>query len=364
MFPRAERIFQHVKRRRLLLLLGVVALAVTSAFALAAYYLTRPFQGWKQPALVDVRPGTSSLAIAVRLRAAGVLRREWPFLLLHYLLPGQTLKAGEYYFTRALSPWEVLGKLRRGEVRQHGITIPEGYNIFEVIDAVAASGLVSEEEIRPALRDTALIADLDPSAENLEGYLFPDTYYFTRHTSAAAMVKKMVARFRKVYGELERRHSASRPVREIVILASLVEKETGLPEERRLVAGVFHNRLKTGLPLQCDPTVVYAALQAGRYRGAILQSDLQFNSPYNTYRRRGLPPGPIANPGREALEAAMAPASTDYLYFVSNAESGHVFSTNLRDHSRAVAEYRRKTNRPRSRGAAKRRSRSAAQQPK
>ena len=364
MFPRAERIFQHVKRRRLLLLLGVVALAVTSAFALAAYYLTRPFQGWKQPALVDVRPGTSSLAIAVRLRAVGVLRREWPFLLLHYLLPGQTMKAGEYSFTRALSPWEVLGKLRRGEVRQHSMTIPEGYNIFEVADGVTASDLVSQEEIRQALRDTALIADLDPSAENLEGYLFPDTYYFTRHTSAAEMVKTMVARFRKVYGELEGQHSPSRPVREIVILASLVEKETGLAEERRLVAGVFYNRLKAGLPLQCDPTVAYAALQAGRYRGAIFQRDLQFNSPYNTYLRRGLPPGPIANPGRAALEAAMVPGTTDYLYFVSNAERGHVFSTNLRDHSRAVAEYRRKTNRPRSRGAAKRRSRSAAQQPK
>ena len=344
MFPRAERIFEHVKRRRLLLLLGVVALAGASAFALVAYHVTRPFRSWEQPAVVDVAPGTSSLAIAVRLRGAGVLRREWPFLLSYYLGPWQTLKAGEYHFDRALSPWEVLRKLSRGDVYQHSITIPEGHNIFEVAEAVSASGLVSREQIREVLQDSALIGDLDPSAENLEGYLFPDTYYFTRHTSAAEMVKRMVARFRSVYGELESRRSPDRPVREVVILASLVEKETGVPEERRLVAGVFYNRLKAGVPLQCDPTVVYAALVAGRYRGAIFQSDLKFNSPYNTYRRRGLPPGPIANPGRAALEAAMAPAATDYMYFVSNAESGHVFSTSLRDHSRAVAEYRRKAN--------------------
>ena len=357
MFPRAERAFRDVKRRRLLLLLGVVTLAATSAFALAAYYVTCPFQGWQQPAVVDVRAGTSSRAIAARLRTTGVLRDEWSFLLLHYLLPGQTLKAGEYYFDRALSPWEVLRKLRRGDVRQHSMTIPEGYNIFEVAEAVSASGLVSRDQIREVLQDTALIDDLDPSAASLEGYLFPDTYYFTRHTSAAEMVARMVARFRKVYGELEGQHSPSRPVREVVIMASMVEEETALPEERQLVAGVFYNRLKAGLALQCDPTVVYAALLAGRYRGAISHSDLQFHSPYNTYRRRGLPPGPIANPGRASLEAAMAPASTDYMYFVSNAESGHVFSTNLRDHSRAVAEYRRKTN-------ASRRSRSAAGQPK
>ena len=184
MFPRAERAFRDVKRRRLLLLLGVVTLAATSAFALAAYYVTCPFQGWQQPAVVDVRPGTSSRAIAARLRTTGVLRDEWSFLLLHYLLPGQTLKAGEYYFDRALSPWEVLRKLRRGDVRQHSMTIPEGYNIFEVAEAVSASGLVSRDQIREVLQDTALIDDLDPSAASLEGYLFPDTYYFTRHTSA------------------------------------------------------------------------------------------------------------------------------------------------------------------------------------
>ncbi len=336
-------------RRGFLLLLGLVLGACVGAFGYVVYRAMCPFRGWQQPVFVDLAPGTSSRAIAYRLRAAGVLRHEWPFLMLHYVRRGQTLKAGEYYFDRALSPSEVLQKLRRGDVYYHSITIPEGYNIFEVAEALASSGLFSKEDsreqIREALRNTALISDLDPSATNLEGYLFPDTYHFTRRTPAREMAAAMVARFRKVYRELESRHSPTGPVHDIVTLASLIEKETGLPEERPLVAGVFYNRWNAKLPLQCDPTVVYAALLAGRYRGALFQSDLTDNSPYNTYLWRGLPPGPIANPGRASLEAALAPASTPYLYFVSDGESGHRFSTTLGEHTRAVEQYRRKVNR-------------------
>ena len=327
-----------MRARRLLPLAGLLALA--SAGGYAAYRMNAPFRGWEQPVFVNIEPGTSSRAIASRLRSAGVLQREWPFLLLHYTSTGRTLKAGEYHFDRALSPREVVSKLRRGEVYYHSLTIPEGYNIYEVAEAVAASGLASREDLWEAARDARLIADLDAAAHDLEGYLFPDTYYFPRRTSAGEITAAMVARFRKVYRDLQGRHSPSRPVREMVTMASLVEEETPVSAERPLVAGVFYNRLNGGLPLQCDPTVIYAALRAGRYRGVIYQSDLAADSPYNTYRRRGLPPGPIANPGRASLEAAMAPASTEYLYFVKSEQGGHRFSRTLGEHARAVAEFR------------------------
>lgn len=331
-------------KRAFPLIAALAVLLAGGALGYIAYRVSRPYRGWQQPAVVDIAPGTSSRAIAAQLRGAGVLRNEWPFLLLHYLRPGKKLKAGEYYFDRPYTPREVVEKLRRGDVYYHALTIPEGYNIFEIVDAAAATGLVSRQDMAQAVRDASLISDLDPSATALEGYLFPDTYHFPRRTSAAQIASAMVARFRKVYRELDSRHSPGRPAREIVTLASLIEKETRVPDERPLVAGVFYNRLGANLPLQCDPTVIYAALLAGRYRGAIYQGDLSFRSPYNTYLARGLPPGPIANPGRSSLEAAMAPAATDYLYFVSNGQGGHRFSSSLAEHSRAVSEYRRAGN--------------------
>ncbi len=326
-------------KARLIFLLALVTWLLGVAYV--AHETNTRFRGWQKPVLVEIESGTSSRSIAARLRSAGVLRSEWPFLLLHFLGSGRTLKAGEYYFDRAMSPQEVAKKLRRGEVYYHTITIPEGYNMFEVAEAVASSGLVSKDDMREAVRDTSLIADLDPSATSLEGFLFPDTYRFSRRTSAARMAAAMVARFRSIYRELQRKHAPWRPVREIVTMASLVEQETALAAERPLVAGVFYNRLGSGLPLQCDPTVVYAALLAGRYRGAIYQSDLNYDSPYNTYAHKGLPPGPIANPGRASLEAAMAPVASEYLYFVRGEQGGHRFSRTLAEHNHAVSEYRR-----------------------
>ena len=322
--------------------LAAAALAIVALSAYTAWQANRPYRGWPSPVFVEIAPGTSSRSIAAHLRDAGVLRREWPFLLLYYLSPGRKLKAGEYLFDRPMSAREALNKIARGEVYYHSVTIPEGHNIFDVIQAVAASKLVERAEIEQAVRDSALIADLDPAARTLEGYLFPDTYHFQRHTTAREIVAAMVSRFRKVYGELEARYRPPRPVHEVVTMASLIEKETGLPGERPLVAGVFYNRQQAGWPLQCDATVIYAALVAGRYRGTIYQRDLEYHSPYNTYRRRGLPPGPIANPGRASLEAAMAPTVTDYLYFVSDGHNGHRFSTKLQDHARAVTRYRRR----------------------
>jgi UPF0755 protein len=331
-----------MKRAGIIAALAAAILLLAGAASYVAWQVSRVYRGWPAPVFVEIVPGSSSRAIAAQLRGAGVLRSQWPFLLLHYLSPRQKLKAGEYLFDRPLSVRQVLGKIARGEIYYHTITIPEGYNLFDVIEAVTASGLAPRADVEQAVKNTALVADLDPGARTLEGYLFPDTYYFARHTAAREMAAAMVNRFRRVYAQLESRYHPPRSVHDLVTLASLIEKETGLASERPLVASVFYNRQRAGLPLQCDPTVIYAAVLAGRYRGNIYQSDLDHDSPYNTYRRRVLPPGPIANPGRASVEAAMAPAHSDYLFFVSNGHNGHHFSNNIKEHGRAVAAYRRR----------------------
>lgn len=333
-----------MKRRRTrtgALLLLAALLLVSAALAWFVWLTGRPYPGLQRPAFVVIERRTPTREIAARLRDAGVIRSSGTFLVLRYLLPGRSLKAGEYYFDHPLSVRAVIEKLRRGEVYYYTLTIPEGHNLFDVAALMAGTGLVTHEEAWRALQDPALVTDLDPTARTLEGYVFPDTYRFTRPASARAMTNAMVSRFRAVYGELAGPYSPARPVHEVVTMASLVEKETGVTAERPLVASVFYNRLQTGMRLQCDPTVIYAALLDGHYRGAIYQSDLESDSPYNTYTHTGLPPGPIANPGRAALEAAMAPASTKYMYFVANGDNGHHFSATLEEHFRNVTAYRR-----------------------
>ncbi len=297
-----------------------------------------------KPVLVDIAPGTGATNIARRLASAGVLRSPWPFLAWHFLRPTrQVLQAGEYEFSGQISPFQVYRKLVRGDIHYHLLTIPEGYTIFETAVAVGRSGLATADAFLDAARDPAAIADLAPRAATLEGFLFPDTYRFPKHVTARQIAQTMVARFRQVYAQLSRLHGQrGKRVHEMITLASLVEKETGEPDERALVAGVYQNRLDKGLLLQCDPTVIYAAILAGNYRGTIYQSDLKRDHPYNTYVRPGLPPGPVASPGRAALEAALSPALTEYLYFVSDAEGGHIFSRTLSEHNRQVTAYRRK----------------------
>lgn len=329
---------------------GCLALIALAALGWTVYQAVRPAPALPKSVTVEIQPGASAVGIAGQLTRAGVLRSRWPFLALYYLHPSRrSLKAGEYEFDRPLSPRQVYEKLARGEVAYHMVTIPEGFNIFEVAGAVAQAGLAGRKEFLEAAHNTALLVDLAPNARSLEGFLFPDTYRFSRQTRPEQIAAAMVARFRKIYADLERKHGPSRPAAaaqplHVVTMASLVEKETSLPGERPLVAGVYYNRLAQGLLLQCDPTVIYAALLAGRYRGTIHQSDLEYNSPYNTYVHAGLPPGPIANPGRASLEAALQPQATDYRYFVSNVHGGHVFARSLPEHERNVAQYRRKTN--------------------
>lgn len=315
-----------------LLLLGLTAFC--------AWAILKPYQNYPTEAFVDIPRGLSTEGIAGRLQAAGVLRSEWPFLLVRVLHLRTTLKAGEYRFDRPLSPLEVYRKIASGDVFYYTVTVPEGFNLFDIADAVARTGILKREEFLKAGRQSARVSDLAPQAPSLEGFLFPDTYRLTRHTSAEELVGQMLQRFRRVWTEL---HSPPKAF-EIVTLASLVERETPMASERPVVASVFQNRLRIGMPLQCDPTVVYALQLADRYRGEIFKDDLAFSSPYNTYKHPGLPPGPIANPSRASLQAVLAPAETDYLYFVADRKGGHTFSASIAGHEKAVASYRRKQN--------------------
>ena len=332
-----------------LFLIVVLVAAIWLAWAL--YVAVRP----SQTQYVLLRPGSSSRRIAAELQSAGVIHSAHAFLLLHYAL-GSTLKAGEYKFDQLATTRQVHDRLARGDIYVHTVTIPEGYNIFDIAAVMQLAGLGSAQDFLDAAKgDVAFIRDLDPKATSLEGYLFPDTYGFTRTQSMHDMIAVMVHRFRREAGQLglvcavtatnaapaTSGAAGCADIHAVVTMASIVEKETAVPEERATVAGVYYNRLQHRIALAADPTVIYAALVAGRYTGAIHQSDLQFDSPYNTYRHAGMPPGPIANPGRASLEAAMHPAQTEFLYFVSNGNGYHRFARTLEEHSRNVAAYRR-----------------------
>lgn len=290
---------------------------------------------------VDIAPGTGTQTIATQLEDATILRSRFAFDLLRAVKGGKLI-AGEYRFNHPANAIEVYERMRRGDVFTIAVSIPEGYNIFDVAQSVATSGLASRDDFLSAERtQTALIADLSPNAPSLEGYLFPDTYRFPRHTTPNQMLAAMVHRFRQSATQLGLTRDASgRDLNRTVILASLIEKEVSQNSERPLVAGVFTNRLAQNMPLATDPSVIYAALLEGRYRGTIYESDLQSDSPYNTYRHTGLPPGPIANPGIAALKAAIAPAQTDYLYFVADAQGHSRFSATLKQHADQVQTYR------------------------
>lgn len=315
----------------------VLVIAVILAAVWLVYGLLLP-TGPAQEKLVQVRPGSSAHHIAADLQGAGIIRSQRIFLLWHYLHGHKPLKAGEYAFDHPARLGEVYDRIARGDILVRTLVIPEGFNMFDIAAAVESAGLGKREDFLQETRtETALIRDLDPQARSLEGYLFPDTYHFTRTQSAHDMAAAMVHRFRQAAREA----GLTQDVHSTVTMASIVEKETSIAEERPLVAGVFHNRLAKQMALATDPSVIYAALLNNRYRGAIYQSDLHFDSPYNTYLNAGLPPGPISNPGRASLQAAMHPASTDFLYFVSDNQGHHKFSRTAGEHARNVTAYRR-----------------------
>jgi UPF0755 protein len=338
-------------------------LVVLVCAALAAYLVYAPIgppngTSDNQATYVDIAPGTGTQAIAVQLEHAGVLRSRYAFELLRAVKGGKLI-AGEYRFNHPAPATEVYARMARGDVFTVPLTIPEGYNIFDIAQAVQSAGLGQRDAFLAAERSqTDLIADLSPNAVSLEGYLFPDTYRFTRHVPPSQILAAMVKRFRQVSTQLGLANTEPEELRlgatgshpsslaTTVILASLVEKEVSQDAERPVVAGVFTNRLAKNMPLATDPSVIYAALLEDRYRGAIYESDLQSPSPYNTYRHTGLPPGPICNPGVAALKAAIAPAQTDFLYFVADAQGHSRFSATLQEHAQQVQSYRRAVRKP------------------
>ena len=321
---------------KFLLTLVLIVLVVAGA---ALYLIHTPY-GPSQETFVEIAPRTSTPAVAAELEHAGVIRSRYGFELLRGLMRGR-LQAGEYRFDHPAPMTEVYRRIARGDIYTQALTIPEGYNIFDIAQAVQDQGFGSRDAFLAAERQhTELIAAWAPKdgplPVSLEGYLFPDTYYFPRKATPVQILTAMVRRFRQQATQLGMTHDVNRTV----IMASLVEKEVSQPSERPLVAGVFINRLAKGMPLATDPTVVYAALLDNRWRGTIYASDLQSPSPYNTYKHTGLPPGPICNPGIASLRAAIAPAKTDYLYFVSDASGHSRFSATLAEHAQQVQAYR------------------------
>jgi UPF0755 protein len=322
--------------------LGVCAAALLIAAAAGVWVVSRlnqPYAGFTKPVFIEFARGTSTRDMASELAVRGVIRDRWLFLAARGLRRGTNLQAGEYKFDKPASPFEVFGRIARGDIYYMELLIPEGFNMFDVAEAVGKLGTMQPEKFLAAARNPALVHDLDPNAPTLEGYLFPSKYRVYRHTTAQQICRMMTDEFRTEWKAL----GAGGNIHATITLASLVEREARRPEERPMVASVFHNRLTLGMRLDCDPTTVYAALLDHRYRGTIYRSDLANTSPWNTYQHAGLPPGPIANPGLSSIQAALAPADTNYLYFVAKADGsgGHNFSDSLAKHDTAVAQYKK-----------------------
>jgi len=319
--------------RTLITLILVVTLAVGGWLA---WLVLAPVTPPANTSLL-LHSGYSTRRIAAELKKAGVIRSEIAFRLWHLLHPKPSLKAGEYRFERATSLPQVYERIARGDIYFHVVTIPEGYTMFDIAKAMEDAGLGSAADFLQVVEtQTQLISDLAPEATSLEGYLFPNTYQFTRTESLEEMAAAMVHQFRAVAQEIRLNSDIPR----VVTIASIVEKETAAPEERPLVASVYYNRLAQNMALDADPSVIYAELLTGTYQGSLRHADLAVNSPYNTYRFPGLPPGPIGNPGRSSLEAALHPENSKFLYFVSDGNGHHRFARSLEEHNRNVAAYR------------------------
>ena len=349
--------------RKIVWLIFVVALAFAGWLAWALLTPVEP----AAPTFVMLRPGYSTRRIASELKSAGVIRSAEAFVLWHDLHPRRSLKAGEYLFDKPANMIEVQKRLRHGDVYFHTVVVPEGFTMFDIARAIEAAGLgPAANFLKVAQSDTTLIADLAPAARSLEGYLFPDTYQFSRMQTMHEMAAAMVRQFRQVAHQIglapvpngatpESGSNApsnssqvavevagvSTDIEHTVTMASIIEKETSVPEERLLVASVYYNRLAKNIALDADPSIIYAELLAGTYTGALHHDDMHFNSPYNTYTHPGLPPGPIGNPGKSSLDAAMHPAQSEYYYFVADAQGHHRFARTIEEHNDNVASYRR-----------------------
>jgi UPF0755 protein len=328
--------------RRFLIFLAVVLLGMGAVAGWLYWSLYTPFQNFQEPGVfVDIPKGASERSISHLLAQQGVVRNEWAFDALCRYRSRRTLEAGEYYFDHPQTAFAVFDALAEGRVFELSVTVPEGFNSFQIADLLEGKSLTTRDAFLAAVADPAPIRDIAPGAPNVEGFLFPATYQFPRHVTPEQIIAAMTGHFRTEWNTLA---SADPPVDgrtplQIVTLASLVESETPKPDERPVIAGVFLNRLRKRMALQCDPTVVYALEMKDAYKGTLTLPDLRVDSPYNTYRYPGLPPGPIANPGETSLRAALRPAPVDFLYFVADTEGGHLFSRTLAEHNQNVARY-------------------------
>ena len=332
-------------RRFVLWCVLLIAIVAIAGAAWTFLVVQRPYRGYDAAEqFVEIPRGSSTGAIARRLEDAGVVRNQLAFRIAVYTQnAGGRLQAGEYRFDQPMTAAQVVDKLKRGDVYLLTVTFREGLNIKQMAQLFESKGLGPAADFVKAASDGTRVRALDPEARDLEGYLFPDTYSVPRRTTAEQLVERMVDRFEKSLTPEIRQQATARGLglRQLVTLASIVEKETGKAEERPLVAAVYSNRLKIGMGLQCDPTVIYALERAGVYDGDLTRDDLKFDSPYNTYRYAGLPPGPIASPGQASLAAASNPANVPYLFFVSRNDGSHAFSTTLDEHNRYVQQYQR-----------------------
>jgi len=327
--------------------LTIVVLILLAAGGAGAWWerarLVTPYRGFHdQEVFVDLPAHVGVGGIAKILADAGVVPDAWTFRLavrIGHL--DRRLEAGEYRFADPATPSDVAWRLARGDIFKRTVTFPEGLTIPEMASIFARSGLGTADEFEAAAANPAPAAALDPDAGSLEGLLFPSTYTLPGHIGAAGTVAAMLTKFGKTFdADLRAQADAEHmSLHDVVTLASIIEKETARPDERRLVSAVYHNRLKDGIPLQCDPTVIYALMLDGRWTGNLHKQDLQLDSPYNTYRVKGLPPGPIAAPGRDALDAAVHPAAVSYLYFVSRNDGTHAFASTLAEHNRNVLKW-------------------------
>ncbi len=332
-----------MKSLKILLGLTILGLMIFAGLFTAAF--NHVAEASPDTLIFEVKAGSAAARIADDLYSQGAIHKKWPFLLGYRLFySSHSLKAGEYALPAPLSAKQALNLLIAGRVHLRSFTIPEGLTRAETAAHLETTGFVDKAKFLAASADAAQISNLDSEARDLEGYLFPETYWFPKGASEETIVAAMTAQFEHTFTEewKTRAIELGMSVREIVILATLIEMETSKPDERELVSAVFHNRLRIRMKLDCDSTIVYALKQIGEYTGRLRYKDLKYDSPYNTYLYGGLPPGPIANPGRAALEAALFPADVDYFYFVSRNDGSHQFSRTYREHQNAVNKYQRR----------------------
>jgi UPF0755 protein len=324
-------------RRTTLSIALVLACCLLSLLAWYLVCLLLPVGRGRVVRVVSLPEGSGVARLAQELKQGGIIRSSWHFILVSRLRgQAQRLKAGEYRFSDAMTTTEILAKVVEGRVDFRRFTLPEGYSTYQAAELLERKGLLGRDEFLAACRDPRLLARLGIGTASVEGYLFPATYNLSRGESASQLVSRMTAQFEKNYAAMAGRAAGTRSRHAVVTMASMIEKEAVFPIEKPLISSVFHNRLAMGMRLQSDPTAVYGVRAFG---GTVSSADIRRHSPYNTYLHRGLPPGPIGNPGADALAAALHPAATPYLYFVARQDGTHHFSRTLGEHNRAVQRY-------------------------